>query len=274
MAIFETINEAERVSPVVRKERQWVQLGLEYQEAKKKGVTSKAFAESKGLNPSTFSRSLSRYATQIKLAKTIKTLQDKPKNKLSQADKKLLMVNSFRSSIRDKIRNDGAATNNKSAKWFAETLKTGIRGHKVSKPMPGKVYAYIYDAKHKDTLPFWDKYPLIIYLGLGTQGSTQLMYGLNMHYIPPKARQQLLEDLLKQYANTSTITNKTKLKINWSNVKGYAGADKMIKAYLPGNIKGPMVEIKPDDWANVVLMPLQQFMSKGKRYSSSKVWSS
>ncbi|MHC5865652.1 hypothetical protein ACYT6K_10700, partial [Streptococcus pyogenes] len=81
------------------------------------------------------------------------------------------------------------------------------------------------------------------------------------HYIPPKARQQFLEELLKQYANTPTITNKTKLKINWSQVKGFAGADKMIKAYLPGHIKGSLVEIKPADWANVVLLPLQQFMS-------------
>lgn len=274
MAIFEAINEAEKVSPVVRKERQWVQLGLEYQQAKKKGISAKAFAESKDITYATFTRSMSRYAAQIKLAQTVKTLQDKPKNKLSQADKKLLLINSFRSTIRDKIRNEGAATNNKSSKWFAETLQKGIRGHKVTKPTPGKVYAYIYDAKHKDTLAFWDKYPLIIYLGLGTQGSTQLMYGLNMHYIPPKARQQLLEDLLKQYATTSVITNKTKLKINWSKVKGYAGADKMIKAYLPSHIKGPLVEIKPDDWANVVLLPLQQFMSKGKRYSASKVWSS
>ena len=43
--------------------------------------------------------------------------------------------------------------------------------------------------------------------------------------IPPKARQQFLEELLKQYSNTPTITNKTKLKIDWSQVKGFRGAD-------------------------------------------------
>ena len=99
------------------------------------------------------------------------------------------------------------------------------------------------------------------------------MYGLNLHYIPPKARQQFLEELLKQYANTPTITNKTKLKIDWSQVKGFRGADQMIKAYIPGNIMGSLVEIAPKDWANVVLMPLQSFYSKGKRFSANKVWS-
>ena len=98
------------------------------------------------------------------------------------------------------------------------------------------------------------------------------MYGLNLHYIPPKARQEFLEELLKQYANTPTITNKTHLKIDWSKVKGFKGADQMIKAYIPGNIKGTITEIKPSDWANVVMLPLQQFMSKGKRFSSQKVW--
>ncbi|WPK18030.1 hypothetical protein [Escherichia phage BYEP02] len=111
---------------------------------------------------------------------------------------------------------------------------------------------------------------MIIYLGLGKHN---LMYGLNLHYIPPKARQQFLEELLKQYANTPTITNKTKLKIDWSQVKGFRGADQMIKAYIPGNIMGSLVEIAPKDWANVVLMPLQQFVSKGKRFSANKVWS-
>ena len=70
------------------------------------------------------------------------------------------------------------------------------------------------------------------------------------------------------------ISNKTRLKINWSQVKGFAGADKMIKAYIPGNIKGALIEIKPADWANVVMLPTQQFMSKGKRYSATSVWKS
>jgi hypothetical protein len=46
----------------------------------------------------------------------------------------------------------------------------------------------------------------------------------------------------------------------------------MIKAYLPAHIKGPIIEIKPSDWANVVLMPLQQFLSNGKKFSANKVW--
>lgn len=274
MAIFEYINEgvAPAPKPVSRNEKKWVELGLEFKKAKAKGATAKSFAEEKEIPYATFTKAMSRYASKIKFAEKIAKLEGKPTHKLSKQERQLIMINSFRSSLRDKIKNEGAAVNNKSAKWFADTIKKNIRGHSVSKPTPGRLYAYMYDAKHKDTLPYWDRFPLIVYLGLGKQGSTTLMYGLNLHYIPPKARQQFLEELLKQYANTPTITNKTKLKINWSQVKGFAGADKMIKAYLPGHIKGSLIEIKPSDWANVVLLPTQSFQSKGKRFSANAVW--
>lgn len=271
MSIFTFINEsADKPGPKPSKsEQQWVEIGVEFYTAKEKGMTSKKFAEEKGINYSTFTKSMSRYHSRIQTAYKVSKLKKKPVGKLTKAERQLIMVNSFRKSIRDKIANEGAASNTKSARWFAETIKKSVRGHVTAKPQPGKIYAYIYDAKHKDTLPYWDKYPLIIYLGLGKHN---LMYGLNLHYIPPKARQEFLEELLKQYANTPTITNKTHLKIDWSKVKGFKGADQMIKAYIPGNIKGTITEIKPSDWANVVLLPLQQFFSKGKRFSSQKVW--
>lgn len=272
MSIFQFITEAESKTTgakPTRNEQQWIAIGVDYAKAKAKGMTGKAFADERGLNYASFTKAMSRYAPRIKVAVQVEKLQKKPGNKLTKAERQLIMINSFRKSIRDKIANEGAAVNNKSAKWFTDSIKAGVRGHKVAKPTPGKLYAYIYDAKHKETLPYWDKYPLIIYLGLGKHN---LMYGLNLHYIPPKARQQFLEELLKQYASTPTITNSTKLKIDWSKVKGFQGADQMIKAYIPANIKGTLIEIKPSDWANVVMMPLQQFMSKGKRFSAQKVW--
>lgn len=276
MAIIEFLGEA---APALNRapsksEQQWVKIGVEYAKAKAKGTTAKEFADERGFNYASFTKAMSRYQSRIKTAVKVEKLEKKPQNKLTKAERQLIMINSFRSSLRDKIKNEGAAVNNKSAKWFTETITKNVRGHQVSKPEPGKLYAYIYDAKHKDTLPYWDKYPLIINLGFGQNGTSRVMYGLNLHYIPPKARQEFLEELLKQYANTPVISNKTKLKINWSQVKGFKGADQMIKSYLPGHIKGPMIEIKPADWANVVMMPLQQFMSKGKRYSATSVWKS
>lgn len=263
------------MNTINKEEKTWISIGVEFREAKSKGMSSTQFAREKGINYSTFTKSMSRYKSKIDLAYNAKLLSSKSDAKLTKADRAVIMINSFRDSIRTKVRNEGAAVNNKSAKWFADTLKSGVRGHKVSRPTPGKIYAYIYDAKYKDTLPYWDKYPLIIFLGFGkSKAGNELMYGLNLHYIAPKARQQFLEDLLKQYASTKTLTNSTKLNIDWSKVRGFSGAQKMIKAYLPNHIKGTIVEVKTSDWANVVLMPLQKFVSKGKSFSAQKVWKS
>ncbi|ASD52060.1 DNA end protector [Pseudomonas phage PspYZU05] len=271
MSIF--ILEQNETRTSAKTKQKWIQIGIEYYKAKRQGVTAKQFAEQNEIKYSTFTSGMSRYQNDIKQALTAEAISNKPDGKLSRKERELKLINSFRSSIRSKIANEGAASNNKSAKWFENTMKT-VKSFKATKPSPGKLYAYAYDAKHKDTLPYWDKYPLIIFLGTGTQGSSYLMYGLNLHYIPPKARQEFLESLLKQYASTPVISNSTRLKIDWSKVKGFKGADKMIKAYLPGHIKGPIIEIKPQDWANVVLLPTQQFMSGGKRYSANKVWRS
>lgn len=251
----------------------WIDIGVAHRKAKAKGITSKAFADANNIRYDTLLKAMTKHKTLIDHAAHVDKLKDKPASKLTRKDREAILVNDFRSSLRAKVGNKGAAQNNKSEKWFKETLRQGVKGFNVTRPSPGKLYAYVYDAKFKDTLPFWDKYPLIICLGFKqTRQGDVLISGLNLHYIPPKARQQFLEDLLKQYASTARITNATKLKIDWSKVRGMTGADQMIKSYIPSRIKGSLVEIKPSDWANVVLMPLQQFVSNGKRHSASKVW--
>lgn len=275
MSIF-TIGESNDENPkkLTRQEKAWIEIGVQWYKAKRRGVTAKKFAEEKNIPYATFTRSMSRYRDKIDLAYNAELIKDKPSEKLSKREKEILIINSFRQSIKSKIKNDGAAVNNKSEKWFKDTLAKGVKSRTVVRPQPGRLYAFVYDAKHKDTLPFWDKYPLIIFLGVSKSSvaGTTLFHGLNLHYIPPKARQQFLEELLKNYSNTSTVNSNTSLKIDWSKVKGFNGADKMIKAYLPPNVKGKFVEIKPDDWSNAVLLPLQQFVSKGKRFASTKVW--
>lgn len=270
MAIFEDINEdAEGIVHVPKRDAYWVALGVEFLQAKEKdGIKASDFARSKGINYSTFTSSMSRYSSKIDLAISANKLKKKSPKSLSKKERATLMVNAYRASLRSNIKTGGGAKgNNKSIKWFQDTMKS-VRSHKVTTPVPGKIYAFVYDAKYKDTLPFWDKYPLIIFLGT----NKNLFHGLNLHYIPPKARQQMLEELLVRYSSTPTISNKTKLRVKWQDVKGFFGAQQMIKAYLPQNVKGTFIEIKPTDWANVTLLPTQQFVSKGKRYSSAKVW--
>lgn len=266
------IFEIEEEMSLPKTAQDWIKLGVEFSRVKRT-MSSKRFAEHKGLKYSTFTSAMSRYSDKIKEALELEAIKGKSKHRLTRRERELAIVNDFRSTLKKKIRNEGAAVNNKSIKWFKETIKTGVRTKTTKVPEIGKIYTYVYDAKNKDTLPYWDKFPLIIFLGAKTAGNgNQLLYGLNLHYIPPKARQAFLEELLKRFSSTSNISSKTKLKINWSSVRGMHGSDQMIKAYLPGHIKGPIIEVKPQDWSNIIFMPTQQFMSQGSRFAASKVW--
>ena len=45
---------------------------------------------------------------------------------------------------------------------------------------PGEMYMFYYDAKHKDTLPYWDRFPLVFPFSKVKDG----FLGLNLHYLP------------------------------------------------------------------------------------------
>ena len=162
------------------------------------------------------------------------------------------LVNDFRNQVKISKQNPNKSKA-KSAEWIAGQMKR-VKSRKVGKPAVGRLYMFGYDAKNKDTLPYWDKFPLIICIGVTP---THLL-GLNMHYIPPKAREIFLESLLK-FASTKVISNKTKLKINWSKIKAFPGAHHMIKMYLASHVKVGFQEVAPKDWHNVIHLQTQQF---------------
>lgn len=185
---------------------------------------------------------------------------------MSKAKKELqALIDEFRSQIRIAKQSPSKATK-KSQEWITGQMKR-VKSHKVAKPQVGKMYMFGYDAKYKDTLPYWDKYPLIICIGV----SNDRMLGLNLHYIPPKAREIFLESLLK-FASTKSISNKTKLKINWNKVRMFKGANHMIKQYLASHVRLGIAEIAPKDWHNAIYLPTQQFVSKGRNVSAVRAY--
>lgn len=177
------------------------------------------------------------------------------------------IVAQFRETAKAREGNKGAAQNNKSLRWFKETVAKSAKNRQSSKLLPGRMYAYAYDAKNKATLAYWDRYPLII--ALKTDGAYVL--GLNLHYIPPRARIVFMEKLLT-YLSKKNFSDRVKLNVNWDKVKSIPGATSMIKLYLKSHMKTAPTEVPPTDWYNAVHLPLQSFQSKGKRYSARKVW--
>lgn len=249
---------------------QWIDLGVEYLDSK---LTPKQFAEKYGLNPDSFRRVLSTYKKDIQTAKLAKDALS-GKRRLNAQQKHAVMLQDFRAQIKTRASISPPKNEKKTTEWFQQTIKNQARGHKVGVPKQGRIYTFVYDAKHKATLPYWDAFPLIVYLGPTIKNN--LLLGLNLHYIPPKARQEFLEELLK-FASSDRLSNKTYLEINWNKVKNVDTrlVKHMVKSYLPSHVKGQFVEIKPADWVNVVYLPTAKFVSgpDSKSFNNKKVWS-
>ena len=131
----------------------------------------------------------------------------------------------------------------------------------------GKMYFFFYDPKLKDSLPYYDRFPLVIPIERYSDG----FLGLNLHYIHPKQRIILL-DKLSEVASNDEYNEKTKLQISY----GYlASASKIfeatpcIKRYLFSHIQSRFLEITADEWDIAVMLPAENFVGA----STSKVFS-
>ncbi|AJT61155.1 DNA end protector during packaging [Vibrio phage phi-ST2] len=178
--------------------------------------------------------------------------------------KKESLLDSFKAQTHELGRQPIAKNQRKSLAWFKKRVHDAIRSRKVQRPHKGNMYVFAYDAKHKDKLPYWDKFPCIICLGV----EKGYMLGLNLHYIPPKDREKFLTILLR-YATTKTVSNTTRLSVDWGRVKNIKFSKHMVKLYILKRIKGSLEEVKPHDWYNVIHMPLQQFVAKNGRNISA-----
>ena len=130
----------------------------------------------------------------------------------------------------------------------------------------GKMYTFVYDPKWKDDLPYYDIYPLIFpieYYG-------DSMLGINMHYLPPILRAQLM-DALYHTLNNEKYNKTTRLQISYKILKGaaaYGYFKPCVKKYLFSHVRSQFVYISPDEWDIALMLPTQQF----KKASAEKVW--
>jgi hypothetical protein len=165
---------------------------------------------------------------------------------------------------------------NKSATWFdtrakdlltsnknlrAENLMRG--GKRVSNIIPGDMVMFIYDAKHKATLPYWDRFPLVFPFKTVQDG----FYGINLHYLPYVMRARLL-DRLMVLSNDIRLTDSTRLKLSWQTLQGFSQfkpAQVCVKHYLYEQVKTPFKKVHAQDWATVVTLPTEQFQNQGKQ---------
>ena len=131
----------------------------------------------------------------------------------------------------------------------------------------GRMYFFYYDPKMKETLPYYDRFPLVIPIEQYRDG----FLGLNLHYIHPKQRILLLDEL-SEFANNSKYDASTKLRLSYDLLRRTGAAYQAtpcIKRYLFAHVESRFLEITADEWDIAALLPLENF----QKASASKVYS-
>tara|TARA_B100000085_G_scaffold159145_1_gene144680 strand:+ start:996 stop:1586 length:591 start_codon:yes stop_codon:yes gene_type:complete len=126
-----------------------------------------------------------------------------------------------------------------------------------SNPLIGSMNMFFYDPKHKETLPYYDRFPLIIIIGPAKGG----FMGLNLHYLPPILRAKFLDELLN-ITNNNKYDETTRFQISY---KMLQATTKMryfkpcIKHYLFSQVKSRLARVHAPEWEIATFLPTADF---------------
>lgn len=123
----------------------------------------------------------------------------------------------------------------------------------TSKILVGQMFLYVYSAKYKDTLPFWDRFPLIIALRI----EADHILGLNLHYLPPELRARFFDALLDTLNTNDVVNERSKLILTYDLLKSaskYKYFKPCIKKYLVSNIKSRIIRVPQEEWGKTLFL--------------------
>ena len=133
---------------------------------------------------------------------------------------------------------------------------------RTSRWKTGSMYFFKYDPKHKETLPYYDTFPLVIPVEKYTDG----FLGINFHYLYPKDRAILL-DQLQMFANNNRLDETTRLRMTYRSLGNFTKlkrAKPCIHRYLDRYMASTMVPITADEWGTALFLPVERFKKKNK----------
>lgn len=139
-----------------------------------------------------------------------------------------------------------------------------------NEPIIGSMSMFFYDPKYKDTLPFYDRFPLAVIVGPAPGG----FHGLNLHYLPPILRAKMLDGLMditnnKAYDETTRFRLSYSLLNRLSKLKYYKPC---YKHYLRKHMKSRFSIVSAPEWEIATFLPTQDFAkaSTSAVYSASR----
>lgn len=121
----------------------------------------------------------------------------------------------------------------------------------------GQMYMFAYDAKHKETLPYYDRFPLIFPFKRYNKG----FYGINLHYLPLPLRAKLFDNLI-DLVNNDKFDETTRLKLSYQILDGssrFRYFRPCVKHYLNSQMDSRLIYVPPEEWQIALFLPLHKF---------------
>src|SRR5207245_2031606 len=99
----------------------------------------------------------------------------------------------------------------------SQLFKRSLVATTMAEAFIGRMFFYAYEAKWKDELPFWDRFPLIFVVDIYEDG----WLGINLHYLPMRLRMQLFDALLA-LADNRSLDDVTRLRLSYNYIKSFS----------------------------------------------------
>lgn len=185
------------------------------------------------------------------------------------------MATSLFSKIHDKVARAGIDKKSKeSREWFIKNLKnirnisrTAILNDptviNMKKPLIGRMFMFFYDPKAKDTLPYYDEFPLILMVGPAPGG----FYGLNLHYLSPRLRAIFFDELMG-HLNNDKYDETTRFRLTYNTLQQSRKLRMFapcFKHYLFKNVKSKTSEVLPSEWEIAMFLPTDSFVGADRQ---------
>ena len=130
----------------------------------------------------------------------------------------------------------------------------------------GHMYFMNYDPKWKNTLKYYDRFPLVLPIEAWQRG----FIGMNFHYLPYDLREALMKKLITRI-NLKEDTQRSYIDITYNDVKPfvrYKEVKPTIHKYDITYSSGTFIHIAADEWNTAIHLPVEDF----RKASKGHVW--
>lgn len=139
-----------------------------------------------------------------------------------------------------------------------------VRNRRQEGILVGRMYFFVYDPKHKATLPYYDTFPLVFPIRYYSDG----FLGINLHYLDIRNRAALFGQLM-QVATNQRYNDKTRLRLSYSILQSMGNLHTpCIKRYLHSHVRSKLIFVHPSEWEKALFLPVEAF----EKAPASRVW--